>query len=101
MGDAAGQLRIYHEDRKSRSEASSEGPLNCISDGVGRSEEANVDESSYTDVFPRGGTLVVFDSRRMEHQVFPTREDRFALTSWIAGEPGLAVAAPNSSKDRK
>lgn len=41
---------------------------------------------AYVDVAPRGGTLVLFDSRTVEHQVMPTSQGRFALTLWISGE---------------
>jgi len=50
--------------------------------------EAHTDANgeSYVDVIPRGGTLVLFDSRRIEHEVLPTNKDRLALTCWILGE---------------
>merc|ERR1739848_786223 len=72
--DAAGQLRIYHDSERSP-------PSERIN-----ATESDCGVETYTDVVPRGGTLVVFDSRRMEHQVIPTNNDRFALTCWIAGK---------------
>ena len=44
------------------------------------------------DVSPCGGTLVVFDSRHMLHEVLPTCDRRLALTTWICGAPGLGAA---------
>merc|ERR1712137_303118 len=41
------------------------------------------------DIIPRGGTLVLFDARLMEHTVLPSTEDRFALTLWVAGQPSV------------
>lgn len=35
------------------------------------------------EVQPEMGRLVIFDSRRMEHEVLPTRRQRFALSAWI------------------
>eukprot|EP00933_Yihiella_yeosuensis_P051552 TRINITY_DN49518_c0_g1_i1.p1 TRINITY_DN49518_c0_g1~~TRINITY_DN49518_c0_g1_i1.p1 ORF type:complete len:310 (-),score=57.27 TRINITY_DN49518_c0_g1_i1:202-1131(-) len=41
----------------------------------------------FTDIEPRGGTLVIFNSRLIEHQVFPTHwRERFALTCWVGGQ---------------
>jgi len=42
--------------------------------------------SHHTDIAPTGGTLVIFDSRVVEHEVLVVgegSEDRFALTSWV------------------
>jgi Rps23 Pro-64 3,4-dihydroxylase Tpa1-like proline 4-hydroxylase len=35
-----------------------------------------------TDVQPRGGTLVVFQSRTLLHEVLPAFRRRFAITQW-------------------
>ena len=43
------------------------------------------DEENQTDVEPIGGTLVIFDSSRVEHQVLPSTKERYALTIWING----------------
>lgn len=43
---------------------------------------------THTDIVPRGGTLIIFDARKIEHQVQPSRRDRFALTCWITGKQG-------------
>lgn len=42
--------------------------------------------ASFRDVSPAGGTLVLFDASRVEHQVLPSSADRYALTCWISGE---------------
>jgi len=42
-------------------------------------------ESTKIDVYPEGGTLVLFDSRRILHQVQPTHTKRVAITLWIEG----------------
>jgi hypothetical protein len=39
------------------------------------------------DVQPKGGTLVIFQSDKVEHMVLPSIADRYALTSWIARIP--------------
>lgn len=41
-------------------------------------------DGAYSDISPCGGTLVIFDSRSVEHEVRPSGgAERFALTSWI------------------
>ncbi|CAE8623853.1 unnamed protein product [Polarella glacialis] len=48
----------------------------------------------YTDIAQRGGTLVIFNSRVVEHQVLPTRrQDRYALTCWVFGQPATLPRA--------
>jgi len=41
------------------------------------------DDASSIDVNPTGGTLIIFDSSKIEHQVLPSLMDRYALTLWI------------------
>jgi len=82
-GGSGGALRIYKPKR-----GDNEDEYGVYS--------ASSDESEYIDVAPRGGTLVVFDSRRIEHQVLPTAKDRFALTCWIAGKQGHRPLAQQS-----
>jgi len=38
--------------------------------------------TSHVDVFPRGGTMVIFRSRDLPHEVLPTSRQRFALSMW-------------------
>lgn len=40
------------------------------------------------DIQPVGGTVVIFQSDKVEHMVLSSLADRFALTSWIAKVPG-------------
>lgn len=37
-------------------------------------------------ISPVGGTLVLFDSRYLLHEVEPSHRDRMALTLWIVGD---------------
>jgi hypothetical protein len=41
------------------------------------------EDQPFVDIQPSAGRLVIFDSRRMEHEVMPTRRQRWALSSWI------------------
>ena len=44
-------------------------------------------------MLPESGTLVVFDSARVEHEVQPTGKERLALVGWFhapAADPGQA-----------
>lgn len=48
-------------------------------------------------VEPKGGRLVIFDSRTVEHEVLPARSPRMAITLWLRrrppAEPGAAAVA--------
>ena len=37
-------------------------------------------------IAPVGGTLVLFDSRYLLHEVSPSHRERYALTLWIVGD---------------
>ena len=43
------------------------------------------ENESFRDVNPSGGTLILFDSSKVEHQVLPSSNDRYALTCWFNG----------------
>ncbi len=47
------------------------------------------DAGDPVDINPQGGSLLLFDSRVLLHQVCPVvgKRDRFALTAWIFGQP--------------
>lgn len=59
---------------------------NGDNDGDGNSA-AMTGAGAAVDIPPTGGTLLLFDSRALLHQVVPVigAEDRFALTAWIFG----------------
>lgn len=42
-----------------------------------------VDGEEQVDVLPAGGTLAVFLSHEIPHEVLPTRRERFSLTGWF------------------
>uniref|UniRef100_A0A7S3M3F8 Fe2OG dioxygenase domain-containing protein n=1 Tax=Spumella elongata TaxID=89044 RepID=A0A7S3M3F8_9STRA len=66
------------------------GSLKCYiqadSDDVTGSTATRVDK-----VCPTGGTLVIFDSRYLLHEVEPSHRDRLALTLWVVGDRTEAV----------
>lgn len=41
--------------------------------------------SNSIDINPTGGTLIIFDSEKVEHEVLPSSNVRYALTIWING----------------
>lgn len=47
---------------------------------------AGASAGSVLNINPAGGTLVLFDSRYLLHEVCPSNRERFALTIWISGE---------------
>jgi SM-20-related protein len=50
--------------------------------------------SQSIDVAPKSGTLVLFSSRELEHEVLPTYRTRWALVGWF-------MAKPNNNKRRR
>jgi len=54
--------------------------------GADSDDEVGATASQVIDVAPAGGTLVVFDSRVVLHEVMPTFSRRLALTLWISGD---------------
>ena len=42
-------------------------------------------DETFQDVNPAGGTLIIFDSSKVEHMVLSSTSDRYALTCWING----------------
>lgn len=80
-----GHLRIFHNP-----ETEGKG-MEAFEDTHGHelvsaSAAKMLDGTAYTDVVPKGGTLVVFDSRRIWHQVLPSTRQRMALTCWVNGQ---------------
>ena len=51
--------------------------------GIENGEDDINPESSHVDIAPRGGRLVIFDSRRVLHEVRPSFASRWALTAWV------------------
>ena len=53
------------------------------------------------EVAPDGGTLVLFDSRSVEHEVLPTRAERWALVGWFMAEGGGSGGGGAGGKKRR
>jgi Rps23 Pro-64 3,4-dihydroxylase Tpa1-like proline 4-hydroxylase len=72
MEEHGGQLRIFlgQVDRI---------PLGARDD----SKEENVTTEHYMDIIPDLGTLVLFDSATVPHEVLPTKRDRLAVVGWF------------------
>ena len=47
--------------------------------------------SSYEDIIPKGGTLVLFDSASVEHEVLPTHRERWAVVGWFLGHDDVKI----------
>lgn len=45
------------------------------------------DDAPSVDVLPEGGTLVLFRSDRIEHEVMETRRERHAVVGWLRSRP--------------
>jgi len=44
------------------------------------------EEPNYLDVAPTGGTLVIFDSEKIPHEVLDTNAERLAIVGWYNRE---------------
>ena len=71
-----GCLRLHHH----HDDDGFGGPSGVSSVG---SSAASIVVGSFTDVSPLSGRLVVFDSRRVLHEVLPAFRERWALSAWI------------------
>mmetsp|Transcript_2693 Transcript_2693/g.7627 ORF Transcript_2693/g.7627 Transcript_2693/m.7627 type:complete len:172 (+) Transcript_2693:351-866(+) len=83
--DDGGQLRIFHSMATA---AGGDGDKAAATDGGKAVLAAKEGEGQrcHTDIVPRGGTLVLFDSRRVRHKVLPSTRLRHALTIWVCGD---------------
>jgi Rps23 Pro-64 3,4-dihydroxylase Tpa1-like proline 4-hydroxylase len=61
------------------------GSLKCYLDAE-RDDTVGSTATSILRVAPKGGTLVLFDSRYLLHEVEPSNKDRLALTLWVVGD---------------
>lgn len=52
------------------------------------------------DITPKGGTLVLFDSASVEHEVLPTHRERWAVVGWFLGED-ISTVQKRKSNHRK
>eukprot|EP00957_Ditylum_brightwellii_P021299 1606639-Ditylum_brightwellii.AAC.1 len=52
------------------------GNLRCFEDD---------DEESLIDIIPTGGTLVLFNASKIEHQVQPSSQERYSLSLFMNG----------------
>jgi len=50
-----------------------------------RPESPGDDGDAYEDIAPKGGRLVIFDSRSMLHEVRPSFATRWAISAWLCG----------------
>ena len=74
---AGGALRLHVPPPPPEEEAGGD-------DNQHSSSGAVLPGAAYVDVAPRGGTLVLFLSGAVDHEVMPSRHDhRVALTSWM------------------
>ena len=60
-------------------------------------DPAGLDDSDYVDVEPRDGTLVVFKSGSVYHEVLPTKAERTAIVGWYNRPPTVGDIGQLSS----
>ncbi|CAE8629648.1 unnamed protein product [Polarella glacialis] len=72
--DASGASGAWPEERG--------GCLRCFLD-ASPEDKRGASAQKVVDIFPKGGQLVLFDSRRLLHEVRPTTQQRLALSVWF------------------
>lgn len=78
-----GQLRCWLRKRKRRRKGRTEPPQ--LAEGEREREDDDDEFGPPFDIEPTGGSMLIFNSDRLEHQVLASLEDRYALTVWING----------------
>jgi hypothetical protein len=74
-----GELRLYPDAVAEITSASASSSSSVLkSDATGKDTKGKP-----VSVNPSGGTLVLFDSHELLHEVMPTTRDRYALTCWF------------------
>lgn len=61
------------------------GQLKCYMD-CDEDDRVGSTSSTIEKIAPVGGTLVLFDSTALLHEVEPSHRDRYALTLWVTGD---------------
>jgi len=83
LNDRVITIIVYLNERQWDADASG-GSLRCY---LG-AKEWDLSGDTATDIIeisPRGGRIVVFDSKTVLHEVLPSRDRRIALTCWVGG----------------
>lgn len=80
QSDDGGHLRLH------RSPAGESAAVIVVDESaaVDIGDTGSSSDGSYEDIEPRGGRLVIFDSRRMLHEVRPSYAPRWAISAWMA-----------------
>lgn len=78
-----GSLRCYIDEEQSQHEPPSAPATTPVASGS-ESRALLQQQQPHTDVAPRGGRLVLFNSKAVLHEVLPSHQPRQALTVWIS-----------------
>ena len=76
-------VRAHHAAIPPHSQAPSPSDAATPSGGLADDER---DEAAEVEVLPESGLLVAFDSKRLWHEVMPTRRERTCLVGWFRSE---------------
>eukprot|EP00956_Cyclotella_meneghiniana_P009282 scaffold12757_cov67-Cyclotella_meneghiniana.AAC.6 len=58
-------------------------------------------ECKQQDISPEGGTLVMFDSKSVEHEVLPTQKVRWAVVGWFLNDDRSQSVKRNSAQNNR
>ncbi|EJK48814.1 hypothetical protein THAOC_32357 [Thalassiosira oceanica] len=88
-----GVLRAYMPQKQQQKQARGKTRGRSGIDGKG---------ATHQDIVPKGGTLVLFDSASVEHEVLPTHRERWAVVGWfLEDEDDNRVSMKRKKSDAK
>jgi len=79
--EEGGQLRLYTSESGPRAVASESFAKTL--DGDSLATARGTDLEAQVEIFPQAGTLVIFKSDTVPHEVAPAKRERFSLTGWF------------------
>jgi 2OG-Fe(II) oxygenase superfamily len=83
--DHGGQLRIYLDPPPALSLQPTMEHEKKEGNPAANDNDNDNNKCDYVNVIPECGTLVLFDSATVPHEVLPTRRDRLAVVGWFGG----------------
>lgn len=75
---------LYLNDVDWDSGVDDDGCLRCFI-GTDAEDDVGVTATSILNIAPKGGRMVIFDSKRLLHEVRPCSKQRSAITCWVGG----------------
>lgn len=79
---------LYLNDEDWDSGVNDDGCLRCFI-GANASDDVGVTATKVLNIAPKGGRMVIFDSKTILHEVRPCSKQRSAITCWVGGQHSM------------